>query len=130
MLYEVITRCALVPLLSLTAGGPRELARGRAFGAGQGAASGPGLPVKLDVMVGELEVMQQVVREVTLRSEESGLVRQFTLDGPGSAGTIEVTRTSSGVEKITMNLDRLFLEKHAVPGAARDAHAQADGFLV
>jgi uncharacterized protein (TIGR02099 family) len=92
------------------------------------AGSGPGLPVKLDLTIGELEVMQQAVRDVTLRSEESGVVRQFTLDGPGSAGTVEITRTGAGVEKVTMNLERLFLEKHAVPGAAKTAAARADSF--
>jgi uncharacterized protein (TIGR02099 family) len=94
----------------------------------EAAGTGPGLPVKLDLTIDELEVMQQAVRDVTLRSEASGLVRQFTLDGPGSAGTVELTRTGRGVEKITMNLERLFLEKHPLGGAAKTAAVRADGF--
>ncbi len=90
--------------------------------------SGPGLPVKLDLVIDELEVMQHVVRDVTLRSEEAGLVRVFNLDGPASAGTIELTRTGAGVEKVMMNLDRLFLEKRPVPGAGQEVPAKAENF--
>jgi uncharacterized protein (TIGR02099 family) len=93
-----------------------------------GVKSGPGPPVKLDLVIDELEVMQQAVHDVTLHSEEAGLVRVFTLDGPGSAGTIELTRTGAGVVKVMMNLERLFLEKHAVPGAARDVPVRAENF--
>jgi len=92
------------------------------------ARSGPGLPVKLDVVIDELEVQQHVVRDVTLRSEEAGLVRVFRLDGPASAGTIELTRTGAGVVRVMMNLDRLFLEKHPVPGAADEAPPKAENF--
>ena len=92
------------------------------------ARSGPGLPVKLDVVIDELEVLQHVIRDVTLRSEEAGLVRVFELDGPGSAGTIELTRTGAGVVKVMMNLDRLFLEKRAVPGAVQEAPAKVENF--
>jgi uncharacterized protein (TIGR02099 family) len=90
--------------------------------------SGPGLPVKLDLVIDELEILQHVVRDVTLRSEEAGLVRVFNLDGPASAGTIELTRTGAGVVKVMMNLDRLFLEKHAVPVAAKETPATAKNF--
>jgi uncharacterized protein (TIGR02099 family) len=90
--------------------------------------SGPGLPVKLDVVIDELELLQHVIRDVTLRSEEAGLVRVFSLDGPASAGTIELTRTRAGVVRVMMNLDRLFLEKRAVPGAVQDAPAKAENF--
>jgi len=93
-----------------------------------GAGSGSGLPVMLDLTIGELEVVQQAVRDVTLRSEESGLVQQITLDGPGSAGTIQLTRAGTRVQKITMNLERLFLEKHAVPGAAKTARTRPNDF--
>ena len=92
------------------------------------ARSGPGLPVKLDVVIDELEVLQHVIRDVTLRSEEAGLVRVFRLDGPASAGTIELTRTGAGVVKVMMNLDRLFLEKRAVPGAVQETPAKAENF--
>jgi uncharacterized protein YhdP len=92
------------------------------------ANSGPGLPVKLDVVIDELEVLQHVIRDVTLRSEEAGLVRVFELDGPASAGTIELTRTGAGVVKVMMNLDRLFLEKRAVPGAVQEAPAKVENF--
>jgi uncharacterized protein (TIGR02099 family) len=92
------------------------------------AKSGPGLPVKLDVVIDELEVLQHVIRDVTLRSEEAGLVRVFMLDGPASAGTIELTRTGTGVVRVVMNLDRLFLEKHPVPGAIQEAPAKAENF--
>jgi uncharacterized protein (TIGR02099 family) len=94
----------------------------------EGAGSGPGLPVRLDLTIDDFEVMQHAVRDVTLRSEESGRVQKFTLDGPGSAGTIELARTGAGLGKITMNLERLFLEKHAVPGATNVAKAQAGSF--
>jgi uncharacterized protein (TIGR02099 family) len=90
--------------------------------------SGPALPVKLDLVIDELEVLQHVVRDVTLHSEEAGLVRVFSLDGPASAGTIELTRTGAGVVKVVMNLERLFLEKRAVPGAGPGAPAKADNF--
>jgi uncharacterized protein (TIGR02099 family) len=93
-----------------------------------GFKSGPGLPVKLDLVIDELEVLQHVVREVTLRSEDAGLVQALILDGPGSAGTIELTRTGDGVVKVMMNLDRLFLEKGAVPGVTQEAPAKAEKF--
>jgi uncharacterized protein (TIGR02099 family) len=93
-----------------------------------GVKSGPGLPVKLDLVIDELEVLHHVVPDVTLRSEEAGLVRVFNLDGPASAGTIELTRTGAGVVKVMMNLDRLFLEKCAVPGVARETPAKTENF--
>jgi uncharacterized protein (TIGR02099 family) len=90
--------------------------------------SGPGLPVRLDLVIDELEIMQQAVRDVTLQSQTAGLVQVFTLDGPGSAGTVELTRTGAGVEKITMTLERLYLEKHAVPGAGQHTPASPENF--
>jgi uncharacterized protein (TIGR02099 family) len=90
--------------------------------------SGPGLPVRLDLAIDELEVMQHAVRDVTLRSQMAGLVQVLTLDGPASAGTIELTRTGAGVEKITVTLERLFLDKRAVPDAAPNAPASPANF--
>jgi uncharacterized protein YhdP len=52
----------------------------------------------------------------------------FSLDGPASAGTIELTSTGAGVEKVMMNLERLFLKKRAIPGAAHEAPVKAENF--
>ena len=89
---------------------------------------GSNLPVKLDLTIDELEILQQAVHDVTLQAEEAGLVQVFTLDGPGSAGSIELTRTGAGVEKVTMNLERLFLASHPVAGAAPSPPPQAGNF--
>jgi uncharacterized protein (TIGR02099 family) len=90
--------------------------------------SGPGLPVRLDLVIDELEVMQHVVHDVTLRSQTEGLVQVFTLSGPSSEGTIELTRTGAGVVKITMTFDRLFLDKRAVPGTGRNTPESPENF--
>jgi uncharacterized protein (TIGR02099 family) len=89
---------------------------------------GPGLRVRLDLVIDELEVLQHLVRDVTLHSDTAGLVQTFNLDGPASAGTIQLTRTGAGVEKITVNLERLFLEKHPIAGVEQDIPASPGDF--
>ena len=93
-----------------------------------GFHAGPAIPVRLDLVIDELEAMRHVARDVAVRTQEAGLVQTYTFDGPAIAGTVELTRAGSGIEKVMMNLDRLFLEKRASSGADGDVSAKIEEF--
>ena len=85
---------------------------------------GKGPPVKLDLMIGELEILQLILRDVGMQVEESGLVQNVRLSGPTIAGVIELYHVGSGIDRVVMNLSRLKLEKGdaADEGAGMEAN--------
>ncbi len=74
-----------------------------------GMPGGAGPPVKVDLDIEELEVMRHVLRDVGLQVETAGLVQEITLTGKSAKGNIELSRTSRGIEKVVVNLEKLLL---------------------
>ncbi|MEA2094969.1 MAG: YhdP family protein, partial [Pseudomonadota bacterium] len=72
---------------------------------------GKGPPVKLDLMIGELEILQHILRDVGMQVEESGLVQNVRLSGPTIAGVIKLYHVGSDIDRVVMNLSQLKLEK-------------------
>ena len=74
-----------------------------------GLQGGGGPPVTVDIGIDELEVMRHQLRDVGLQVATAGLVQEISLSGKSAQGSIELTRTSRGLEKVVANLERLEL---------------------
>lgn len=90
-----------------------------------GMQGGGGPPVKVDLDIGELEVMRHVLRDTGLQVETAGLVQEITLTGDSARGTIELSRTSRGIEKVVANLEKLALA--SLPDTQREADVVSIG---
>ncbi len=78
-----------------------------------------GLPVDVDVSVGELDVLHYILRNVTVRAQAAGPVWTIRSGGDSIAGDILLTRGKSGAEKIVVDLERLILESAERPKGAQ-----------
>jgi uncharacterized protein (TIGR02099 family) len=87
--------------------------------AGEG---GSGLPLRLDLLIDDLEIMHYHLRDVGLLAEETGLVQNLHFSGPTIDGDIQLARSGRNIERIVVNLDRLFLQQEA---SASDAGVPA-----
>jgi uncharacterized protein (TIGR02099 family) len=85
-----------------------------------GMQGGGGPPVKVDLGIAELEVMRHVLRDVDLQAETAGLVQEINLAGKSVSGTIELSRTSRGIEKVVANLEKLLLVSLPDTGSEAD----------
>jgi uncharacterized protein (TIGR02099 family) len=72
-------------------------------------AHGP--PVRLDLEIGTLELMQFVLTDVFLRADETGAVQDIRLGGPAVTGTIRRERRETGVDRVTVDLEVLKLRR-------------------
>jgi len=84
----------------------------QALTGGTGATT---LPVEYDLVIDELEVMQHVLRDVTLHADQTGRVQNISLTGPSVKGEIQLSREGAGLAGVTMNMERIVLEKGAEP---------------
>jgi uncharacterized protein (TIGR02099 family) len=84
-----------------------------------GLQGGGGPPVKVDIDIDKLEVMRHQLHDVGLQVATAGLVQEITLAGKSVQGSLELTRTSRGLEKVVANLERLVLT--SLPETAQEA---------
>ncbi len=85
-----------------------------------GMQGGGGPPVKVDLGIAELEVMRHILRDVDLQAKTAGLVQEINLAGKSVSGTIELSRTSRGIEKVVANLEKLLLVSLPDTGSEAD----------
>ena len=74
-----------------------------------GMQGGGGPPVKVELDIGELEVMRHVLRDIGLQVQTAGLVQEISLTGKSARGDIEISRTSRGIERVVANMQWLRL---------------------
>ena len=75
-----------------------------------GGGEGGGLPLAFMLTIEKLEVLGYELDDVSLSLQSSGARREIRVAGPDVAGTIELTNSAAGLDKVTMNLQRLVLD--------------------
>jgi uncharacterized protein YhdP len=73
--------------------------------------SGPAVPLRLDLDVGELEVQNFMLNDLHLAAAAEGRAWRIKVSGESSRGDVDVIRAGRGVEKIVMNMERLALKR-------------------
>ena len=76
---------------------------------------GTGLPVRLVLQVGELEVQNYFLSEVTVAMDSAGDVWNIKVDGPAAAGDGQLVNTDAGLDRVVMKLARLKLRSGETP---------------
>jgi len=76
---------------------------------------GAGLPVRLVLQVGELEVQNFFLSEVTVAMDSAGDVWNIKVDGPAAAGDGQLVNTDAGLDRVVMKLARLKLRSGETP---------------
>ncbi|MFV1972998.1 MAG: YhdP family protein [Thiohalobacterales bacterium] len=74
-------------------------------------AAGP--PVRLDLEIGTLELLQHVLKDVSLIAVETGTVQNFILGGPTVKGKVRLERGTRGIERVAADLKLLKLRRQA-----------------
>jgi uncharacterized protein (TIGR02099 family) len=72
-----------------------------------------GPPVRLDLEIGTLELLQHALADVSLRAVETGTVQNFVLDGPTVKGTVRLEHGTTDIERVTADLELLKLRRQA-----------------
>lgn len=80
----------------------------------------PGLPLRLSVGIGELELLGHRLRDAKLDIEVAGRVWTIKGLGPAAEGEVRLTRSADGLDTVVMNLQRLELERVADAGAQQE----------
>lgn len=70
-----------------------------------------GPPVRLDMEIGRLELLQHGLTDVTLRAVETGMVQNFMLGGPTVKGTVRLERGKADIERVAADLELLKLRR-------------------
>jgi uncharacterized protein (TIGR02099 family) len=70
-----------------------------------------GPPLRLDLEIGTLELMQYLLADVSLQAGETGTVQNVTLGGPTVKGTVRRERGKTDTERITVDLELLKLRR-------------------
>ncbi len=76
---------------------------------------GAGLPVRLVLQVGELEVQNYFLSEVTVAMDSAGDDWNIKVDGPAAAGDGQLVNTDAGLDRVVMKLARLKLRSGEKP---------------
>ena len=76
---------------------------------------GAGLPVRLVLQVGELEVQNYFLSEVTVAMDSAGDDWNIKVDGPAAAGDGRLVNTDAGLDRVVMKLARLKLRSGETP---------------
>jgi uncharacterized protein (TIGR02099 family) len=80
----------------------------------------PGLPLRMSVGIGELELLGHRLRDAKLDIEVAGRVWTIKGLGPGAEGEVRLTQSADGLDTVVMNLQRLELERVADAGAQQE----------
>jgi len=92
-------------------------------GAGGGADA---LPLKLDLVAGELELSGWRFEDVRIGLQAAGLVSDVTLAGPSLAGTVQLQQSAGRLGRVVMTLDTLKLQPSAGEQQPADGLTPAD----
>jgi uncharacterized protein (TIGR02099 family) len=76
---------------------------------------GAGLPVRLVLQLGELEVQNFFLNEVTVAMDSKGDIWNIKIDGPAAAGDVQLLNNDAGLDKVVMKLARLKLRSGEPP---------------
>ncbi|NOR41672.1 MAG: hypothetical protein GQ537_10730, partial [Gammaproteobacteria bacterium] len=71
---------------------------------------GPGLPVRFELHVDEIEVLGYFMNDVSVDMKAAGRVWHIKADGPAVAGDIHLASTGGRLDKVTLNMERLTLD--------------------
>ena len=83
-----------------------------------GGGGGAGLPVRLVLQVGELEVQNYFLSEVVVAMDSAGDIWNIKVDGPAAAGDGQLVNTDAGLDRVVMKLARLKVRSGELPATA------------
>ncbi len=86
----------------------------------QGRSGRPSTPVRLDLDIGELEVLDYYLDDLHLSAAAAGRAWTITASGASTRGEVELTKSGERLEKVVMNMQRLTVKK---PAATLDESA-------
>ncbi len=90
--------------------------------------AGAGLPLRVSVKVADLEVLGKQLRDAGLDITKSGQVWTIKTIGPSAEGVLQLTQSDTGIDKITMDMERLVLETVGEGTATTETPPRPTGF--